>query len=109
MRRRTFLAALSSAIFSPPNSFAQQPTPVRRITLILGNSEDDPNGHERLKLFRDSLRETGWIDGQNAAIKSTLAGSEPRPRPGAREGGGGRATRCRCCERHARPKRIEAA
>jgi hypothetical protein len=56
MRRRTFLAALSSAIFSPPNSFAQQPTPVRRITLILGNSEDDPNGHERVCSGHDCVR-----------------------------------------------------
>ena len=57
--------------------FAQQPTHVRRITLILGNSEDDPNGHERLKLFRDSLRETGWVDGQNAAIKARWLAQNP--------------------------------
>ena len=62
---------------SSPNAFAQQPTPIRRITLILGNSEDDPNGHERLKLFRDSLREAGWIDGQNAAIKTRWLTQNP--------------------------------
>ena len=77
MRRRDFLAALSSAMVSSPASFAQQSTLVRRITLILGNSEDDPNGHERLKLFRDSLRETGWIDGQNAAIKPRWLAQNP--------------------------------
>ena len=54
MRRRHALTALASAVVWPQLSFAQQPTPVRRITLILGNSEDDPNGHVRLKLFRDS-------------------------------------------------------
>ena len=62
---------------SSPNSFAQQPMPVRRITLILGNGEDDPNGHERLKLFRDSLREAGWVDGQNAAIKARWLAQNP--------------------------------
>ena len=62
---------------SSPNSFAQNPTHVRRITLILGNSEDDPNGQERLKLFRDSLREAGWIDGQNAAIKARWLAQNP--------------------------------
>ena len=77
MKRRTFLAALSSAMVSSPNSFAQNPTHVRRITLILGNSEDDPNGQERLKLFRDSLREAGWIDGQNAAIKARWLAQNP--------------------------------
>src|SRR5215207_4765887 len=77
VRRRAFLAALSSAMVSSPDSFAQQSTLVRRITLILGNSEDDPNGHERLKLFRDSLRETGWVDGQNAAIKARWLAQNP--------------------------------
>jgi len=43
----------------------------------LGNSEDDPNGHERLKLFRDSLRETGWVDGQNAAVKARWLAQNP--------------------------------
>src|SRR5215208_2940858 len=68
---------MSSAMVSSATSFAQQPTLVRRITLILGNSEDDPNGHERLKLFRDSLRETGWVDGQNAAIKARWLAQNP--------------------------------
>src|SRR5215208_5021542 len=68
---------MSSAMVSSATSFAQQPTLVRRITLILGNSEDDPNGHERLKLFRDSLREAGWVDGQNAAIKARWLSQNP--------------------------------
>jgi putative ABC transport system substrate-binding protein len=77
MKRRAFLAALTSAMVWSPASFAQHATKVRRITLILGNSEDDPNGHERLKLFRDSLRETGWVDGQNAAIKVRWLAQNP--------------------------------
>ncbi|MDF2975187.1 MAG: transporter substrate binding protein [Microvirga sp.] len=75
MKRRAFLAALT--LGWSPDSFAQQPTHVRRITLILGNSEDDPNGHERLKLFRDSMRETGWVDGQNATIKARWLAQNP--------------------------------
>jgi putative ABC transport system substrate-binding protein len=77
MRRRHALTALASAAVWPQLSFGQQPRHVRRITLILGNSEDDPNGHERLKLFRDSLRETGWVDGQNAAIKARWLAQNP--------------------------------
>ena len=77
MRRRHALTALASAVVWPQLSFGQQPRHVRRITLILGNSEDDPNGHERLKLFRDSLRETGWVDGQNAAIKARWLAQNP--------------------------------
>ena len=77
MRRRHALTALASAVVWPQLSFGQQPRHVRRITLILGNSEDDPNGHERLKLFRDSLRETGWVDGQNAAIKARWLAQSP--------------------------------
>jgi putative tryptophan/tyrosine transport system substrate-binding protein len=75
VNRRTFLAAL--ALLSSRDSRAQQPTYVRRITLILANSEDDPNGRERLKLFRDSLRETGWVDGQNATIQPRWLAQNP--------------------------------
>ena len=77
MRRRHALTGLASAVVWPQLSFAQQPRHVRRITLILGNSEDDPNGHERLKLFRNSLRETGWVDGQNATIKARWLAQNP--------------------------------
>src|SRR5215204_6326416 len=77
MRRRHALTGLASAVVWPQLSFAQQPRHVRRITLILRNSEDDPNGHERLKLFRDSLRETGWVDGQNAAVKARWLAQNP--------------------------------
>src|SRR5215211_9434643 len=77
MNRRTFLAALGSGLLSSRDTLAQQPAYARRITLILGNSEDDPNGHERLKLFRDSLREAGWVDGQNAAIKARWLAQNP--------------------------------
>src|SRR5215204_2803304 len=77
MKRREALAALAGAVAWPQVAFAQQPIRVRRITLILANSEDDPNGHERLKLFRESLRETGWVDGQNAAIKARWLAQNP--------------------------------
>ena len=77
MRRRHALTALASAVVWPQLSFGQQPRHVRRITLILGNSEDDANGQERLKLFRDSLRQAGWVDGQNAAIKARWLAQNP--------------------------------
>jgi putative ABC transport system substrate-binding protein len=77
MNRRTFLAALGSALLSSRDTLAQQPAYARRITLILANSEDDPNGHERLKLFRDSLREAGWVDGQNATIQPRWLAQNP--------------------------------
>jgi len=42
---------------------AQQPAGKRLIALIMANAEGDPEGEERVGLFRDRLGEIGWGDG----------------------------------------------
>jgi putative ABC transport system substrate-binding protein len=77
MRRREFLAAFGSAVAWTPETNAQQPSDTRRITLIIANGEDDPQGQERVRAFRDSLRETGWKDGSNVSVQVRWLAQNP--------------------------------
>jgi putative ABC transport system substrate-binding protein len=67
MRRREFIAALGSAVAAWPRAaLAQQPAmPV--IGFLSSGSPD--NYEDRVVAFRQGLRETGYIVGQNAAIE----------------------------------------
>jgi putative ABC transport system substrate-binding protein len=77
MRRREFIGGLCSVAVSSRESLGQQANRPRRITLILANSEDDPQAQERMKAFRESLHETGWRDGENATIQVRWLAQNP--------------------------------
>jgi putative tryptophan/tyrosine transport system substrate-binding protein len=76
MRRREFVAALTTAGWSR-EAFAQQAIRTRRITLIMGIDENDPQALERVKTFSESLGETGWKDGENATIQVRWLAQNP--------------------------------
>src|SRR5215470_16834356 len=66
MRRREFIAGLGSAAAWPLAAGAQQ-QPLRVIGFLNGGS---PGGYAPLvAAFRQSLKETGYVDGQNVAIE----------------------------------------
>jgi hypothetical protein len=76
MRRREFVAALTTAGWSR-EAFAQQAIRTRRITLIMGIDENDPQALERVKTFSESLGETGWKDGENATSQVRWRAQNP--------------------------------
>src|SRR5262249_18962334 len=56
IRRRKFLAALrGGAAAWPLAARAQQPERMRRITVLMNNAEDDPEGQARAAAFRQGL------------------------------------------------------
>src|SRR5262249_24799091 len=60
MRRREFIALLGGAALAwPLGAHAQQPERVRRVGVLTGLSEDDPETKIRVKAFREGLRELG--------------------------------------------------
>ena len=48
---------------------AQQPERVRRIGVLMGTEEGEPEGQSRIAAFRQGLRELGWVDGRNIQIE----------------------------------------
>ena len=74
MRRREFIAGLGGAAAWPLTARAQQPAmPVIR---FLHSHLPDTYG-DRLRAFRQGLKDTGYVDGQNVAVEYHSAEGQP--------------------------------
>src|SRR5262249_21175484 len=86
MNRRTLLALLGGAAAWPRMVHAQQSERLRRIGVLYGGSQADPQGQAGLAAFMKSLRELGWVAGRNIAIEQRFAdGDTDRMRALAKE------------------------
>jgi putative tryptophan/tyrosine transport system substrate-binding protein len=65
MKRRDFIAGLGAAAAWPVVGWAQQPAPMRRVSVLMYNAESDPEGKAHLVRFTQSLAEFGWINERN--------------------------------------------
>jgi putative tryptophan/tyrosine transport system substrate-binding protein len=73
LRRRELIALLGGAaaapsILWPLAARGQQPGRVRRVGVLMNYAEVDPISRSHLVLFEQTLRDLGWIDGQNLRI-----------------------------------------
>jgi putative tryptophan/tyrosine transport system substrate-binding protein len=78
MKRREFIAGLGSAAAWPVTARPQQQGRPRRIAIMLGPPEDDPEGQARVIGFRQKLQELGWKEGQNLQIDYRWAAGPDR-------------------------------
>ena len=75
IERRKFLATLGAAATWPLTVRAQQPT--RRIGMLIGYSENDPEIQARLVAFRQALEGNGWKEGRSVLIDYRFAPASP--------------------------------
>jgi putative ABC transport system substrate-binding protein len=68
MQRRDFLGVLGVAVAWPLSARAQQPDRVRRIGVLMGYAENDPEAQARLEAFKQALLALGWDEGRNLRI-----------------------------------------
>ena len=68
IRRRQFITLLSGAATWPLAARAQQGDRVRRIGVLTGFDENDPEGKRRYSAFTQALADLGWTDGRNVQI-----------------------------------------
>ena len=74
MRRREFIGLVGGAAAAwPVVALAQQPEPMRRIGVLVGLAENDPEMKERLAGFRHGLEKLGWSEGSNVRIDYRFA------------------------------------
>jgi len=74
MRRREFIAVLGGAAIGWPLALrAQQRDRMRRIAVLMGLPEDDPETKARLAAFRQGLEKRGWSEGRNLEIEYRFA------------------------------------
>jgi putative ABC transport system substrate-binding protein len=69
MKRREFITLLGGAAAAwPLAARAQQAERVRRVTVLMNNAEDDPEGQARAAAFRQGLQALGWTEGKTLRI-----------------------------------------
>jgi putative ABC transport system substrate-binding protein len=74
MRRREFVTLLGGAALASPLAVrAQQAARMRRIGVLSGYAEDDPETKSRLAAFRAGLAKRGWAEGRNVRLDYRFA------------------------------------
>ena len=68
MKRRQFITLLGGAAAWPLAAQAQQSGQIRRISALMGWSEDSPDPRASLAAFVQGLAQLGWVDGRNVRI-----------------------------------------
>jgi putative ABC transport system substrate-binding protein len=68
MKRREFITLVGGAVAAwPLAARAQQPAQIRRVGMLVGYAENDPETQARLTAFRQALDQLGWKEGRAAA------------------------------------------
>jgi putative tryptophan/tyrosine transport system substrate-binding protein len=85
-KRREFISLLGGGAAAWPIAARAQQPQMRRIGVLMGIAESDPEGQARLEALQQGLRELGWMDGRNLRfdIRRT-AGDPEQMRPFAKE------------------------
>ncbi|MGC2124779.1 MAG: ABC transporter substrate-binding protein [Xanthobacteraceae bacterium] len=68
MKRRDFITAFAGAAAWPLSARAQQPE-MRRIGVLMGWAESDPDTQSMVATFHDALAKLGWTEGKNLRIE----------------------------------------
>jgi putative ABC transport system substrate-binding protein len=75
-KRREFIALLGGAAAWPLAARAQQSDQTRRIGVLMGPAESDPEGQSEITAFRRGLQDLGWTGGRNVRIAYRWSGGD---------------------------------
>src|SRR5215475_7155033 len=87
MRRREFITLLGGAAAAwPLKAGAKQAERMRRVGVLMGYPEGDPQAQANVTALSQGLQSLGWIEGRNVQIDYRWAGGDPdKARTFARE------------------------
>jgi putative tryptophan/tyrosine transport system substrate-binding protein len=86
MKRREFIAIVGGAAASPLAARAQQPERIRRVGVLTGTAESDPEAQTLIRAMRQRLEQLGWSGERNIRIEDRwTAGDNERLRTYAAE------------------------
>jgi putative tryptophan/tyrosine transport system substrate-binding protein len=76
MKRREFIAGLGGVPVWSLAARAQQPERMRRVGVLIGGNEGDPERQAFVATFRKALQDLGWTEGRNFRIDLRWAASD---------------------------------
>jgi ABC-type uncharacterized transport system substrate-binding protein len=77
VRRRDFIRiTVGTAVVWPLAAQGQKPDRVRRVSVLIGTPENDPETKSRVRAFRLGLRDAGWVEGRNIQIEFRYPGTD---------------------------------
>ena len=82
IRRRDFNTLLCGAAAWPLAAWAQEGNRVRRIGVLVGGDENDPQQRRRYSAFAQALAGLGWTDGRNLVMDLRWFGDAANRIPG---------------------------
>src|SRR5215212_7233944 len=85
MKRREFVSLIGGAAAWPLVARAQQLERMRRVGVLVGLAESDPEMKERIEGLRQGLEKLGWAEGSNLHIDYRFAPAGAQARLLARE------------------------
>ena len=85
-KRHALRALLTLGIAGSPLTRAQPPPGQRRVGVLMGYAEDDPEAQVRLAAFKQRLAALGWVEGRNLTLDLLwTAGDADRATPFAKQ------------------------
>jgi putative ABC transport system substrate-binding protein len=78
MHRREFITLISGAVaIGPLTAHAQQPDRKRRIGVLMGIADSDPEAKPRVEAFQKGLQDLGWTEGHNVHLDYRWTAGDP--------------------------------
>jgi putative tryptophan/tyrosine transport system substrate-binding protein len=78
LRRRQFITLLGGVAAAwPLAARAHQPAQIRRVGMLIGYAENDPETQARLAAFRQAFEQLGWKEGRSVHIDYRFAPASP--------------------------------
>jgi putative ABC transport system substrate-binding protein len=77
MQRREFITLLGGGVVLPIAASAQEGARKRRIGVLMGYPEGDPQAQANVMALRQGLENLGWIENRNVQIDYRWAGADP--------------------------------
>ena len=77
MRRREFITLIGGAAAWPFCARGQQGERMRRVGVLMGSEQSDPDSQIRLAAFRQVLQQLGWTEDRNIRIDERWGAANP--------------------------------
>ena len=75
MKRREFITLLGGAAAWPLGARAQQGERIRRVGVLMGYAQNDPEARARSSVFLEGLQQAGWENGRNVQVDFRWGGA----------------------------------